>query len=214
MSLMLRKACQETLDKYGLSMYHTEIGDSGYRGARKHLKIIGECGKELVTITGITFTRNEPKNAEIEYAVELFNDFMNMHGKLIQNYITRAKALMNAKKLATDFGDYSVSKEMDDKWVDGKRVNFLKHYRVSITDGTFRFIYSVSPDMKKIAHIDTEFAVHNARQKSAKNIAAWKDTRITGKMKKAKEFVRLYYNRASEEKAVEELLQKVTACNV
>lgn len=211
---MLRKACQDTLDKYGLSMYHTEIGDSGYRGSQKHLKIVGECGKELVTITGITFTRNEPKNAEIDYAVELFGDFMNMHGKLMQNYVTRAKALMRAKELATDFGDYSVQKVMDDKWVDGKRVDFLKHYRVSIQDGPFKFIYIVSPDMKKTTFHDTEFWHVGTKSKTPLALAKWTDTRIKAKMKKAKTFVKLYYDRAKEEKAVEELLEKVTACNV
>lgn len=214
MSLLLRQACQETLDKFGLSMYHTEINNQG-RYSPKHLNIVSECGKILVTITGITFTKNEPTRAEIEYAVELFNDFMVMHGKLMHNYVTRAKALQQLKDLKSDFGDFSVSEEKDYNWKNGQKEWYIKHYDVTIKDGPFAFQYEVSPDMKKTKFKDVNIrsgvAICHRRPLA---LQAWNEKELNKKVKKIKLYVQAFYDRAREQKAVNELLEKVTACNV
>lgn len=54
MSLILRKHCQQHLDNVGLTMFHTEINHA------KQLSIVGDCGKPLVNISGISFSRTSP----------------------------------------------------------------------------------------------------------------------------------------------------------
>lgn len=86
MSLMLRKACQPLLDNVGLNNYHVSIDPPS-----KLLRIDGECGDTLAVVKGITFTRINPTNQEIEYAVELFDAFIIKYSAEITNLVTAIK---------------------------------------------------------------------------------------------------------------------------
>ena len=81
MSLILRKGCQDVLDENGMGQFHVDISDG------KCLRLVTECGKPLVHIHGIKFNRMVPSEAEIQYAVELFDSFFAKHKNLLQEYI-------------------------------------------------------------------------------------------------------------------------------
>jgi hypothetical protein len=90
MSLLLRKACQPLLNSVGISETHVSINDN------KRLAIVGQCGQPLITIHGIVFTRKEPTKAEIEYCMELLEEFFDLHIKKILAYM---KALQKFKSM-------------------------------------------------------------------------------------------------------------------
>ena len=99
MSLMLRKACQDVLNDNNLPNYHVRID------ASKCLSIVGPCGKPLLTISGIVFSRTTPTAAEIEYAVELFYSFMEKHEIALNHYIelvTEVGELLSKNELILD----------------------------------------------------------------------------------------------------------------
>jgi len=79
MSLLLRQECQKVLDTNGLADYHVRIDGC--------LVISGMCGKPLINIYGIKFSKNQPTKAERIYAVELLEEFLLTHKKQIQYYI-------------------------------------------------------------------------------------------------------------------------------
>lgn len=81
MSLMLRKYCQPTLFRAGLGDYHVNMD------AAKNMVVSGECGKPLLTITGITFPKPAPTKVEIEYAEELLVTFLQAHKGELDRYI-------------------------------------------------------------------------------------------------------------------------------
>ena len=84
MSILMRKAAQELLDSNGLSSFHVRINN-------KHLTIVGECGQPLVTVRGIKFTRDDPSQKEIAYAVELLDAFILKHKHSIENLMDKKK---------------------------------------------------------------------------------------------------------------------------
>lgn len=81
MSLILRKNCQEHLNSIGLTSFHVGINDN------KKLVIYTTCGKPFITVWGISFNRVSPTKDEIEYASELFNNFLIRHQQEIEDYI-------------------------------------------------------------------------------------------------------------------------------
>lgn len=89
MSLMLRKKCQPLLDSAGLANYHIEINDY------KNVDVTGPCGKTFFTISGITFTRTNPSNAEIDFAAELLDNFLDAHIVHITKVLKAATVLQN-----------------------------------------------------------------------------------------------------------------------
>lgn len=89
--LLLRKSCQEILDANGFSMLHVEIQN-------KYMCIVGECGKNVVSISGISFASTRINSDERAYATQLF-------AKFITKYVDKIKALINAKKALIDFKD-------------------------------------------------------------------------------------------------------------
>lgn len=81
MSLMLRKSCQEALNKSSLSMFHADISSD------KKLTIVSDCGNPLFTINGISFSKVNPSIAEIEFATELLNGYLLKHKSRINDYL-------------------------------------------------------------------------------------------------------------------------------
>ena len=91
MSLILRKECQTSLDKLGLTELHTEVKD-------KYLTLVGECGKTLIVISGISFTTSTPNKATIAYAVELFDKFLTKHSTSIISAVNLVKEVATLQK--------------------------------------------------------------------------------------------------------------------
>jgi len=91
MSLLLRKACQDILEQFGLGAYHVDLNSS------KSLSIVAECGKPLVSIHGIRFNRVIPNQVEIDFAAELLDNFMGTHNNLLQDYLKKEAAFKKFK---------------------------------------------------------------------------------------------------------------------
>jgi len=107
MSLLLRQACQKSLDDFGLNNYHVRINEHS-----KTLTVVGECGAELINVHGIRFSRNTPTKDETEYAATLLDAFMGKHGVDVKDFITRNTLLKNTPKpVAKDGENYDSSYE-------------------------------------------------------------------------------------------------------
>lgn len=85
MSILIRKQCQELLDANQIPFVHVEIRN-------KTLTLVGQCGKPLVSISGIRFATNNPTKAEVAYATELFQSFLAQHATTIKTFIEAKKA--------------------------------------------------------------------------------------------------------------------------
>jgi len=97
MSLMLRKNCQEALDTFGLTNYHVEINKA------KYLAIVGSCGKPLMAVTGISFSKASPSKAEIEYATMLLKDFLVKNEIKINSFINLVIKTEEAKSTLKEY---------------------------------------------------------------------------------------------------------------
>jgi hypothetical protein len=78
MSIALRQAAQPLLDNIGLSQFHIEIAPS-----TKFLSIVGECGKPLVTLSGIRFSKSDPTKKEIDYSCSLLDTYLSKNSELL-----------------------------------------------------------------------------------------------------------------------------------
>ena len=82
MALMLRKACQPSLDEANLHEFHADIDPSS-----KNLVLFTPCGKRFAIVHGVVFGRLQPTNGEIEYAVSLLQQWLAKNNVLIRQYI-------------------------------------------------------------------------------------------------------------------------------
>ena len=82
MSLLLRNACQQTMDNAGLGNFHVRTNTTD-----NTMTIVGECGQPFVSISGIKFARLAPSNAEIPLAVELLEIFLIKHKSDFDLYV-------------------------------------------------------------------------------------------------------------------------------
>jgi len=104
MSLILRKECQDVLDNFSLNNYHVAISDN------KSLRVVGECGKPLFSVRGIVFSRNTPSAKEIEYAVELLEDFLGTHILIINEMMEAQEKLADHPVPDDQDGMFSAAK--------------------------------------------------------------------------------------------------------
>jgi hypothetical protein len=142
MSLILRRECQEVLDAADLHNFHVEI-------INKYLAIVGECGKPLVTISGIQFSRGTPSKAEIPYAVELFNAFVTKY-KLLFEEFTKIKADLSllpifetAQSMTVGDTNYCLSKRCE------YRISETK-IRIEIDVNNWCFVINSNNEITKI----------------------------------------------------------------
>lgn len=82
MSLILRRTCQPILDKAGMQNFHIEMNEQ-----QRVMEITTECGKSIVSVKGVNFSRKSPGKAEIEYAAELLEAFIMKYKKAILKYV-------------------------------------------------------------------------------------------------------------------------------
>ena len=90
MSLVLRQRCQPVLDQHSMGMFHVGVTTlTSYSGPNKsHLAIMTECGKEVCTLSGVTFARSVPSKEEVGIAVELLDAFIGTHTDKLKNYMS------------------------------------------------------------------------------------------------------------------------------
>jgi len=86
MSLILREKCQPLLDDVGLDLLHVGI-------TQKYFTIVGGCGKTLVTLGGIQFGSNNPTKRELDYAVDLFREFLRLNTKKLTDYVATSQSM-------------------------------------------------------------------------------------------------------------------------
>jgi len=132
MSLLLRNACQDTLDNAQLSNFHIRVNEYS-----KAMTIVGECGQPFVSISGIKFARVVPSNAELPLAVELLDAFLMKHKPDFDLYVqelAKFKSLpvveMELNESSLDFIGYNDTA----RWVSKVRSGC---FQITInTDGT------------------------------------------------------------------------------
>ena len=109
MSLPLRKVVQPILDANKLESYHAAISD------QKFFRIVGECGKPLFTVTGIEFTRREPTVADIEFATELFQEFLLKHKVKLDTFMAAGAAFNKLTQPKNKNGIYTLGKDYQNR---------------------------------------------------------------------------------------------------
>lgn len=111
--LLLRQACQPLLNELGLNDLHVTIQD-------KILTIVGSCGKPLVAIAGIQFSKNSASNAERDFAVGLFANFLAAYGKEIQDFVAAKQAFISnpEPELPEGARGYYLPSSLNDSYVE------------------------------------------------------------------------------------------------
>ena len=111
--LLLRQACQPLLNELGLSDLHVTIQD-------KTLTIVGSCGKPLVAISGIQFSKNSASNAERDFAVSLFQQFLVTYGKELKDFVSAKQEFLSLPEpeLPTGAKNYYLSSAQNDSYVE------------------------------------------------------------------------------------------------
>lgn len=133
MSVILRAKAQPILDKYGLENAHTIISE----GSRQ-LCIVTSCGRPLVRISGITFSRIAPSATEIDHALEFL-------GTYLENY---ADSLVDLQNLQDEVKCLSkkIEKAKDQDYLDTR--SSFQHSDVAEAEvggkGDFKFVWSHS----------------------------------------------------------------------
>lgn len=98
MALMLRQACTGTLSSFDLDAYHADIDSN-----TKHLCLYTPCGKRFATIHGVVFSRLHPTKAEIDYAVELLEQWCERNVTMINEYIDAFEILQRMEEPKAKF---------------------------------------------------------------------------------------------------------------
>ena len=203
MSLILRKQCQDSLDKYGLDIYHVRIDERG-----KHLKIVGECGKPLVEVFGIRFTKITPSMGEIDYAEELFTEFLATHGKTIQEYIAKAKSFNKLKEIIAQTGPFDID---DSTTYNAKKgIHEITSYTLTINDGMMQFNYRTDKKGNRITFKSSNIR-GNASATPEKATAFIADPAL---LVAGKKHIKAYINYTNQESDMEKLKEKLSKCDV
>lgn len=113
--LLLRQACQPLLNELGLSDLHVTIQD-------KTLTVVGYCGKPIVAISGIQFSKNSVSNAERDFAVSLFQQFLVAYGKELKDFVTAKQEFLSSPEpeLPTGAKSYYLASSMNDSYIEFK----------------------------------------------------------------------------------------------
>jgi hypothetical protein len=193
MSLLLRKACQPTLEEFKLDNFHVAINTD-----TKYLEIVSECGKPLLTISGITFTRLQPSGAEIEYAVELLTNYFSTHAAKITTYI-KALHKFNAKPVFLRKTDkYLIV--FTNNYVNGKTISTASG--IIYTDGMCNCSFNIHNSQIFATLTDQSFDAFS-RYKPSKQ--AFND---------ACKYIDAFIVYEAEKDKVEELLKELSVCNI
>ena len=103
MSLLLRNACQETMDNAGLGNFHVRTNENN-----NTMTIVGECGQPFVSISGIKFARTAPSAAEIPLAVELLEVFLLKHKPDFDAYVRESAKYKKLAKVEPHTENFSI----------------------------------------------------------------------------------------------------------
>ena len=138
--LLLRKSCQEVLDAHGFDMLHIEVHN-------KYLCIVGECGKKIVSISGISFANTRINENERIYATELFAKFIDKYKDEIKKLILLRKELIDFQSKMTCLDDIC-KVDTNTTFIDGK--GLIKEFTV-IFNSKHRAKLYVKKDSVKIS---------------------------------------------------------------
>lgn len=201
MSIMLRKACQDTLEQFGLGSYHVDLNSA------KSLSIVAECGKPLVSIHGIRFNRTIPNAEEIEYAAELLDNFMGTHNNLLQDYLKKEATLKKYKLpdsdvYAADVGNEYVrgaghSKVGTVEYSEGFFDHKLTYHFEK--DGKYTFKTTIDDDA-----LDDKFSIESLTKAKC-------DKKL---FNDAKKYLGKYIEKDSMEDELSSLLAEVNECDI
>lgn len=82
MALLLRKTCEPLMQAADIDICYADIQEHS-----KCLTLFTPCGKNLVSISGIKFSRLNPTKAEIDYAAELLEGWLITNKELLERYM-------------------------------------------------------------------------------------------------------------------------------
>lgn len=199
MSLILRRDCQNILDENGMGQFHVDISD------QKHLRVVTECGKPLVNIHGIKFNRAVPSEAEIQYAVELFDTFFAKHRLLFKKFVDKQeeyKQLQPKEKKGWMVTYYNNS------WTKSRPVAELEYEEGFFVHQVWKFLdtgeVSVRSKMVGKSELPDDF-----------NIESLNHVKCSKKLfDKAVEYVELFVADKNRREELDDILQKVAECEI
>lgn len=185
MSLMLRKAAQPILDSANLDPYHIEINESN-----KHMELKTPCGKPFATVHGVVFSRMHPTNAEIEFAIELLQEWVNRNQQDFDRYHDALETVQKLENKTAEktIGAFKCEFKKDYDYINEKKVwqyfarleneNLIcfLNSKNHISSIQVRGTYSVPVDVNKIFPSATEakdalkFLFHHIKLQEAKGI--------------------------------------------
>lgn len=170
--LLLRQACQPLLNELGLNDLHVTIQD-------KILTIVGSCGKPLVAIAGIQFSKNSASNAERDFAVGLFASFLATYGKEIQDFVTSKQAFLShpEPELPTGAKNYYLSSSLDDSYIEFEPFEKTKSSSASIKiyyNGKISFSYYTPTISEIVEHASSLKALEKITKEALDQFAEHK----------------------------------------
>jgi len=102
--LMLRKDCQPLLDAIGMVDAHVEVDKYN-----KSPKIVGSCGKSIVDLSGIVFSKNTINASERAYGVELIGKFLEDNKDKFEELLKLSESLETYRKMSIPTGTYKIN---------------------------------------------------------------------------------------------------------
>jgi hypothetical protein len=192
---MLRKASQEILNRFDLDDYHAAIDNN------KHMAVVGPCGKPLFHIYGITFNRASPTGAEIEYAVELLNEFLVKHRQTIKDYFKAIDKFMNMPIAGKEFPEFDFYADVPTQYK--KNQGEQNSYRVHLTN---EYGDSISLQLPK------DKWKYNSSGYGKPALVELVNTR--GLMPKMTKALTMFLKRHEAEEHMNSLLQKLQTCEI
>ncbi len=200
MSLILRQKCQEKLDDFGLGHLHITINNSN------RLAIVSECGKPFMVLAGVQFSRQIPTIAEMDYAVELLDVFLGLHGDTILDYIRSEKAFTGKKKPRSKKFDMGFNDNLHTGGYN-KAPNKDPESSASFQDKFFKISLSTEKTKERLSILSSIDTISQL-EKIQKYSPNMKD------IKECREFMNKYHKYNIEKLKVSELKSQLSVCNV
>ena len=142
--LMIRQLGQDILNTYALDDYHLTTDGN------RNLQIQDDNGNVLLSPNGIQFSKSNPTKKEINYSLELLDNFLSKHFIIIKAYLDKLKAFRLMEKPKEKFDKFKMSAPYKHY---GKNETF---YTLTYTDKFFKWSFkldtkvNVKPDSVEV----------------------------------------------------------------
>ena len=203
MSLILREACEEMMLDYALEGYYADLDIT-----TKNLQIYTRCGRNIITIKGVRFSKLCPTASEINYAKVLLNNWLTDNEATFNTYQDGLIKLAQLKivPLTRIFEDASfkiiVNKEYS-SYVNGQHERVV----VAVEGITIQHNFATWS-------FDAEGRLHSIIQDKPLSAPWGKRIIIDARVyAHAMKFLKEYQNRYQLRKAVAQILVELNTCS-